>query len=42
MIVRPTGGFGAAGAIRITVGTPEENELFGQALGRVLSAAARP
>ena len=42
VIVRPAGGFGAAGAIRVTVGTPEENELFGQALGRVLSAAAQP
>ena len=39
VIVRPTGGFGAAGAIRVTVGTPEENDLFGEALGRVLSAA---
>ena len=42
VIVRPTGSFGAPGAIRVTVGTPEENELFGQALGRVLSGAARP
>ena len=42
VIVRPAGGFGAAGAIRVTVGTPEENELFGEALGRVLSGAARP
>ena len=33
MIVRPAGGFGAPGAIRVTVGTPEENELFGEALG---------
>jgi histidinol-phosphate aminotransferase len=41
VIVRPTGGFGAPGAIRVTVGTPEENETFGEALGRVLSAAAR-
>jgi histidinol-phosphate aminotransferase len=41
VIVRPTGGFGAAGAIRVTVGTAEENELFGDALGRVLSGAAR-
>jgi histidinol-phosphate aminotransferase len=41
VIVRPTGGFGAPGAIRVTVGTPEENELFGEALGRVLSGAAR-
>ena len=41
VIVRPAGGFGAPGAIRVTVGTPEENELFGEALGRVLSAAAQ-
>ena len=41
VIVRPTGGFGAPGAIRVTVGTSEENELFGDALGRVLSGAAR-
>jgi len=38
VIVRPAGGFGAPGAIRVTVGTPDENELFGEALGRVLSA----
>ncbi|MGH2921578.1 MAG: histidinol-phosphate transaminase [Gaiellaceae bacterium] len=41
VIVRPTGGFGAPGAIRVTVGTAEENEIFGEALGRVLSAAVR-
>ena len=41
VIVRPAGGFGAPGAIRVTVGTPEENELFGEALGRVLSAATQ-
>jgi histidinol-phosphate aminotransferase len=41
VIVRPTVGFGAPGAIRVTVGTPEENELFGQALGRILSGATR-
>jgi histidinol-phosphate aminotransferase len=41
VIVRPTGGFGAVGAIRVTVGTPEENELFGDALGRVLTRATR-
>jgi histidinol-phosphate aminotransferase len=41
VIVRPAGGFGAPGAIRVTVGTPEENELFNDALGRVLSAAAQ-
>ena len=40
VIVRPAGGFGAPGAIRVTVGTSEENELFGEALGRVLSRAA--
>ena len=39
VIVRPTGGFGAPGAIRVTVGTPEENEFFGEALGRVLATA---
>jgi histidinol-phosphate aminotransferase len=39
VIVRPTSGFGASGAIRVTVGTPEENDYFGEALGRVLSAA---
>jgi len=39
VIVRPTGGFGAPGGIRVTVGTPEENELFREALGRVLSPA---
>jgi histidinol-phosphate aminotransferase len=42
VIVRPAGGFGAPGAIRVTVGTSEENELFGETLGRVLSAAAQP
>ena len=40
VIVRPAGGFGAPGAIRVSVGTPEENELFGQALGRVLATAS--
>jgi histidinol-phosphate aminotransferase len=40
VIVRPTGGFGAPGAIRVSVGTAEENELFGEALGRVVSRAA--
>jgi histidinol-phosphate aminotransferase len=41
VIVRPTAGFGAPGGIRVTVGTHEENEFFGVALGRVLSGAAR-
>jgi histidinol-phosphate aminotransferase len=40
VIVRPTSGFGAPGGIRVTVGTPEENELFGAALEKVLSGAA--
>jgi histidinol-phosphate aminotransferase len=38
-IVRPTVGFGAPGAIRVTVGTPEENAFFAEALGRVTSPA---
>ncbi len=42
VIVRPTGGFGAPGGIRVTVGTAEENELFGAALGKILSGAAQP
>jgi histidinol-phosphate aminotransferase len=41
VIVRPCAGFGAPTAIRITVGTSEENELFGEALGRVLVPASR-
>ncbi len=39
VIVRPTAGFGAPGAIRVSVGTAEENEFFGEALGRVLATA---
>ena len=35
VIVRPLAPFGAPGAIRVTVGTKEENELFAQAFGRV-------
>jgi histidinol-phosphate aminotransferase len=38
VIVRPTHGFGAPGAIRVSVGTPEENSFFFEALGRVTSA----
>ena len=37
-IVRPTHGFGAPEAIRVTVGTPEEHEFLGDALGRVTAA----
>jgi histidinol-phosphate aminotransferase len=40
VIVRPLGGFGAPGAIRVTVGTAEENELFAAALGHVLSGVS--
>jgi histidinol-phosphate aminotransferase len=39
VIVRPTGGFGAPGGIRVTVGTAEENAYFRDALGRVLTPA---
>jgi len=38
-IVRPLGPFGADDAIRVTVGTREENEFFAAALGRVLQGA---
>jgi histidinol-phosphate aminotransferase len=41
VIVRPAGGFGAPGAIRVTVGTREENASFGEALGRVLATSNR-
>jgi histidinol-phosphate aminotransferase len=39
VIVRPTGGFGAPGAIRVTVGTPDENAFFAGGLSRVRRAA---
>jgi histidinol-phosphate aminotransferase len=39
VIVRPLAPFGAPGAIRITVGTSEENDLFAAALERVLESA---
>jgi histidinol-phosphate aminotransferase len=37
-IVRPMGAFGAPGALRITVGTPEENAFFAEALAAVRAA----
>jgi histidinol-phosphate aminotransferase len=37
-IVRPMGGFGAPGALRITVGTPDENAFFANALASVRAA----
>jgi histidinol-phosphate aminotransferase len=40
VIVRPLAGFGAPGAMRITVGTPEENAFLDDALGRVRTASA--
>jgi len=40
VIVRPLAGFGAPDAIRVTVGTPEENAFFAEALGHVLSAVS--
>jgi histidinol-phosphate aminotransferase len=41
VIVRALTGFGAPGAIRVTAGTDEENELFGAALGRVVLPSTR-
>jgi len=38
-IVRPMSSFGAPGALRITVGTPEENAFFADALAAVRAAA---
>jgi histidinol-phosphate aminotransferase len=39
VIVRPLAGFGAPGAVRVTVGTPEENAFLDAALGRVRETA---
>jgi histidinol-phosphate aminotransferase len=39
VIVRPLAPFGAPGAIRVTVGTAEENDYFAAALARVLESA---
>jgi histidinol-phosphate aminotransferase len=39
VIVRPLAGFGAPGAVRITVGTPEEHAFLAAALARVGSPA---
>jgi histidinol-phosphate aminotransferase len=39
-IVRPMAGFGAPNALRITVGTPDENAFFADALAAVRAAAA--
>jgi histidinol-phosphate aminotransferase len=40
VIVRPLDSFGAPEAIRVSVGTPEENEVFAVALGHVLSGVS--
>jgi histidinol-phosphate aminotransferase len=40
VIVRPLAGFGAPGAIRVTVGTLEETDLFAQAFRRVAATAS--
>jgi histidinol-phosphate aminotransferase len=39
VIVRPTHGFGGPSAIRVTVGTAEENAFFAEALSRVRATA---
>jgi histidinol-phosphate aminotransferase len=41
VIVRPLDGFGSPSAIRVTVGTEEENRIFATALGHVFSGVAR-
>jgi histidinol-phosphate aminotransferase len=41
VIVRPLAGFGAPGAIRVTVGTPDEIEVFAEALDQALRPLAR-
>jgi histidinol-phosphate aminotransferase len=40
VIVRPLAGFGAPEAIRVTVGSPEENAFFATSLGHVLSSVS--
>jgi histidinol-phosphate aminotransferase len=40
VIVRPLAGFGAPGAIRVTVGTPDDHAFLHKALGRVKPALA--
>jgi histidinol-phosphate aminotransferase len=40
VIVRPLHGFGAPGAIRVSVGTPEETAAFAEALAEVAATAA--
>jgi histidinol-phosphate aminotransferase len=42
VIVRPLASFGAPGAIRVTVGTPEENRFLADALARLRDRVAAP
>ena len=42
VIVRPTHGFGGPEAIRVTVGTEDENDFLADALDRVASVTAKP
>jgi histidinol-phosphate aminotransferase len=42
VIVRPCAGFGGPGAIRVTVGTPEENEFLAGALARLRERVPAP
>ncbi|HEY8347731.1 MAG TPA: histidinol-phosphate transaminase [Symbiobacteriaceae bacterium] len=42
VLVRPCGSFGLPNAIRVTIGTPEQNKAFAEALERVMKAQARP
>jgi histidinol-phosphate aminotransferase len=42
VIIRPLAGFGAPGAIRVTVGTPEEIAVFADALGRLRDQVGAP
>jgi histidinol-phosphate aminotransferase len=39
VIVRPLAGFGAPGAVRVTVGTPDEHAFLAEALARVRAVA---
>ena len=39
VIVRPCGAFGAPGAIRVTVGTPDEHEFLAEALSRIAATS---
>jgi histidinol-phosphate aminotransferase len=41
VIVRPCAGFGAGEAIRVTVGTPEENAVFAEALDVVFASLSK-